>query len=240
MRHEKLSLKWKIFVYLLGLSGILLVVLWLCQTVYLERFYKYIKSSDLKEAVKLLEQAAEEENPEEAVRQIAEEYELSLIFANAGGEELYSEKFVHMSAIDSLTKEQLSMYFKEAKENGGKLEYNSHEELQKTESDEGIKKEKLEKWDRDKQEEWDKNREWQPLPRPEASGGAADAFEFGPPAGPDRPIEEHLVRYLRGGQENMVCAQMVTLQGEECLLLATVKLTPVSATVQTLKVQLVY
>lgn len=243
MKRDKLSLKWKIFVYLLGLAGILLIVLWLCQTVYLDKFYKYIKRSDLKESVNLLAQAAEEKNPGEAMRQIAEENELSIILTNAEGEELYSGKFAQMSAIDSLTKEQLSMYYKEVKENGGKIEYNSHEELRKSESDGNIIKDKpdtLGKWDNEMQEEWNKNRDKQHVPKLEVSGSAAYAAMFMPPAGMDRPIEEHLVRYLRGGQESMVCAQMITLQGEECLLLATVKLTPVNATVQTLKAQLIY
>lgn len=243
MKHEKLSLKWKIFVYLIGLCGILLVVLWLSQTVYLDKFYKYVKESDLKESVNLLAQAAEEENSVEAIKQIAQENELSVTFANAQGEQLYSERFAQMSAIDSLTKEQLAMYYKEVKENGGRIEYNSNEELRKSELEGEIKKDKIEnfeKWDQEMQGEWNKKEDWQRQLQPEASNAAADAVPLLPFDGMERPIEEHLVRYLRGGQESMVCAQMVTIQDEEILLLVTVKLTPVNATVQTLRVQLVY
>ena len=44
MKHEKISIKWKIFFYLLVFTGILLTVLWLVQICYLDKFYKKIKS----------------------------------------------------------------------------------------------------------------------------------------------------------------------------------------------------
>ena len=40
MKHEKISIKWKIFFYLLVFTGILLTVLWLVQICYLDKFYK--------------------------------------------------------------------------------------------------------------------------------------------------------------------------------------------------------
>ena len=43
MKHEKISIKWKIFFYLLVFTGILLTVLWLVQICYLDKFYKKIK-----------------------------------------------------------------------------------------------------------------------------------------------------------------------------------------------------
>ena len=46
MKHEKISIKWKIFFYLLVFTGILLTVLWLVQICYLDRFYKKIKSQE--------------------------------------------------------------------------------------------------------------------------------------------------------------------------------------------------
>lgn len=46
MKHEKISIKWKIFFYLLVFTGILLTVLWLVQICYLDKFYKKIKSQE--------------------------------------------------------------------------------------------------------------------------------------------------------------------------------------------------
>ena len=38
----KLSIKWKIFIYMLGFTAVLLGLLWLFQTVYLDEIYKNI------------------------------------------------------------------------------------------------------------------------------------------------------------------------------------------------------
>ena len=46
MKHEKISIKWRVFTYLLIFTGILLVVLWLIQICYLDSFYTMIKSRE--------------------------------------------------------------------------------------------------------------------------------------------------------------------------------------------------
>ena len=51
MKHEKISIKWKIFFYLLIFTGVLLVVLWLIQICYLDSFYKMIKTGEAEKIV---------------------------------------------------------------------------------------------------------------------------------------------------------------------------------------------
>ena len=48
---RKIGIKWSIFGYLLIFIFILLAILWVMQTVYLESFYKNIKERELKSAV---------------------------------------------------------------------------------------------------------------------------------------------------------------------------------------------
>ena len=48
MNFNKLRLKWKIFVFLLGFCALLLVILWLFQTVLLDTFYKNIRVTGIK------------------------------------------------------------------------------------------------------------------------------------------------------------------------------------------------
>ncbi|MCI8373374.1 MAG: HAMP domain-containing histidine kinase [Lachnospiraceae bacterium] len=224
MKHEKISLKWKIFAWLLVLAAVLLAVLWVCQTVYLERFYKYIKERDLKESVKLLSEAVKEEEPAAAIKEIAEENELSLIIVNSEGDKLYAEQFFQVSAIRSLTKEQLKMYYDEVREGGGLVEYNSEELLKGAEQTDPEKMKK--NLDRIQEKEQD-------------FAQGAD-FKIMPPEEMGRPIEEHLLKSMRGGQEGTVYAKILEIQQQEALLLVTVKLTPVEATVQTLRIQLIY
>lgn len=229
MKVRKLSLKWKVFGYLLGLAMFLLAVLWICQTVYLENFYKYIKEHELKDSIHLIEEALSGDDPSEEIEKIAREHELSLKVIDENGEELYSQQYAFLSVLQSLTTEQLKMYYEDVENNGGIIEFNSNDEM---------KKEKKRQKDQE-----DGETEFQPLPEwlkpPEyvqlpGNGVAAH------PNSKDRPIEEQLVRDIRGGQETMVYGKIMKTADTDCLALATVKLTPVDATVQTLRVQLVY
>lgn len=48
MKQRNISIKWKIFLYLVGFCFLLLCILWLFQTVFLENAYKSIKLSEIK------------------------------------------------------------------------------------------------------------------------------------------------------------------------------------------------
>jgi len=52
---DKLKLKWKIFGFLLGFSALLLIILWIFQTVFLSDMYKLIRKSEIKKAIVLVE-----------------------------------------------------------------------------------------------------------------------------------------------------------------------------------------
>lgn len=51
---DKLKLQWKIFAFLLGFCGILLVVLWLFQTVLLDDMYKLVRKNEMEKAIALV------------------------------------------------------------------------------------------------------------------------------------------------------------------------------------------
>ena len=48
---NKMRLKWKVFIYLLGFCSILLVILWLFQTVFLNDMYKFIRTRELNQVI---------------------------------------------------------------------------------------------------------------------------------------------------------------------------------------------
>ena len=52
---DKLKLKWKIFGFLLGFSALLLVILWIFQTVFLSDMYKFIRKIEIDKAIGLVE-----------------------------------------------------------------------------------------------------------------------------------------------------------------------------------------
>ena len=62
MSLNRLRLKWKVFFFLLGFCAILLVVLWLMQTVFLTDMYRYIRTRELRQVIAQVEK--EIENPD--------------------------------------------------------------------------------------------------------------------------------------------------------------------------------
>ncbi|MCL2079152.1 MAG: HAMP domain-containing histidine kinase [Oscillospiraceae bacterium] len=55
MNLNKLRLKWKIFAFLLGFCVLLLMILWLFQTVFLDGMYRFIRTRELSQAIKTVE-----------------------------------------------------------------------------------------------------------------------------------------------------------------------------------------
>lgn len=52
---DKLKLQWRIFGFLLGFSALLLIILWIFQTVFLSDMYKFIRKTEMEKAIKLVE-----------------------------------------------------------------------------------------------------------------------------------------------------------------------------------------
>jgi len=59
---NKLRLKWKVFAFLLGFCFLLLIILWLFQTVFLNDMYRFIRKRELERAIAIVER--EFNNPE--------------------------------------------------------------------------------------------------------------------------------------------------------------------------------
>lgn len=53
---DKLKLKWKIFGFLLGFSALLLIILWIFQTIFLSDMYKLIRKAEIEKAIDLVEE----------------------------------------------------------------------------------------------------------------------------------------------------------------------------------------
>jgi len=51
---DKLKLKWKIFIFLLGFCVLLLIILWIFQTVFLSDTYKFIRKVEIEKAISLV------------------------------------------------------------------------------------------------------------------------------------------------------------------------------------------
>lgn len=79
MKLDRLHLKWKIFIYLLGFCGLLLVILWLFQTVFLNDMYKSIRRADMEKAIAVVEKNINSSNLDSIFQTLAEEKEIMIM-----------------------------------------------------------------------------------------------------------------------------------------------------------------
>lgn len=71
--RKPVSIKWKLFGGLIFFIAIVILVLWLLQVFFLERFYMYIKSNAVKEAASKINEIINEENFSSQIQSIAKE-----------------------------------------------------------------------------------------------------------------------------------------------------------------------
>lgn len=208
MRHERISIKWKIFCYLLSFIVILLILLWLFQTVYLDVFYKSIKQKELKSARENLISVINDADLEEAVETISENYDICILITDSEGEKLYSAEAAAICSIHKLYPKTIVRLYQQALEQGGTLELKT------------------------KDKEFDMALRAEALPE--------DRFPAGKEKEPDR-FNKLPNMPDNSENESVVSIQVVTASsGKEYVILLNSIISPVGATVHTLRIQLIY
>ena len=206
MKHEKIGIKWKIFIYLLGFTTVLLALLWIFQTVYLEEFYKAIKTNELENAFENIESVIDEEDMSEAIEVIATSYDICILITNMSGNELYSyeqnvECTIHKQRLD-----MIKFYIAMAQANGGTY-------TQKIEKDD----EELYKPDGEGDIEGNKNK-----------------FDY------YMPDRFHNMPDITTAESIIKINIYEKADGESMAVIINSVITPVDATVHTLRIQLIY
>ena len=103
MKHEKISIKWKIFLYLLVFVGILLVLLWLIQICYLDTLYKGIRTRETEkftsEVISVLQ--SDSANIQEQIDALAAQKNMIVYVGDVEGNVIYSAEYIPNSRLDS-------------------------------------------------------------------------------------------------------------------------------------------
>lgn len=119
-RFNNLSLKWKIFSFLLGFCAILLILLWLFQMVLLENFYERIKIHEIKNSAAAIVRNIDNENLPELVHTISTNNEVCIEILKNGAE-FYSSDVLRDCLIHKMLPfEKVSLLLR-TQENGGEL-----------------------------------------------------------------------------------------------------------------------
>lgn len=121
MKRRQKSIKWKIFGYLLFFTLLLILLLWLFQIVYLEKFYRMIKTKDANQAMERAEEIlTKEEDIEEDIEELALEKDISILVMDDAGETVYCSEYMGASRLEAMPPEERLKYYEEAENNDGK------------------------------------------------------------------------------------------------------------------------
>ncbi len=121
MKINRISIKWKIFFYLLFWACVLLVVLWFFQVVYYPRFYKQTRVSELSEAENDVLKVIGKDNLRNELESIAKKYNLCIIVTDEKMNSLCSVEMFLGCNIHKMSNTELEKCYKEAQNNNGEL-----------------------------------------------------------------------------------------------------------------------
>lgn len=127
MKHEKISIKWKVFLYLLVFVLLLLVALWLVQTVYLDTFYKSIKTQELDKAMNSVEKVLQSDDMESNIDSIADSYDIGVMIVDDEGKEIYTSEAKRTYSAYRLSGTQIRSYLQQARDKNGELKFKIEE-----------------------------------------------------------------------------------------------------------------
>ncbi len=116
-----ISIKFKIFLYLLGFCALLLVLLWLAQIVFLDSFYKSIKISKVKKSAEEIIQNINSEDLTDIIEDISSNNQVSIEMISQNGALIYPVSTSKQETVKTMPLENKLELIKDAFENGGEL-----------------------------------------------------------------------------------------------------------------------
>jgi signal transduction histidine kinase len=208
---RKTSIKWRLFIYFAIFTAVVIVFLWVFQIVFLDDFYKTIKIGEIRSTAEEIGLSVDDSDLQEQVDSISQRGDMSILVWNMDTGETISTPDYPGNVLSGLPDSVKTDLYTKAEENGG-------EYLQRFFRNEGL----------------------QPSDSGTDPGAAAadaqqntqDTFDFLQDGGRSGGMDTHL--------ESMIDAKIVqNAGGETVLVLLSTTISPVNATVQTLRTQLV-
>ena len=119
---DSLSIKWKIFLYLIGFCGVLLALLWLLQVVFLSVIYEKIRLKQLYSSASQIESIIKQNGNVDLIENTARDNEACVMIIAANGTQIYSADVAKSCVIHNLPYMDVLDIVVAAKNNGGLLE----------------------------------------------------------------------------------------------------------------------
>lgn len=125
---SQISIKWKIFLFLLGFCGVLLILLWFFQVVFLNSFYKSIKVNEIKATANTIEKSINEADIETIISTLSENNEICIKVLSSSGDVIYSSHVVRGCIIHSKSSFDQKALPSDVTQNDGELyQYYNHQ-----------------------------------------------------------------------------------------------------------------
>ena len=213
---NRISVKWKNFLFLLGFCAVLLVLLWLSQVVFLDSFYKSIKVNEIKSAASTIEKNINNEDIATIVSTISTNNDICIEVMSSSGEALYSSHVLKDCLIHNEARfsDDNPIAAGSGKTNGETYQFYKHNEANITEIVPAA-----------------------PDGASTTTDGTASTNDPAPNPEQKEPIPEKLARE----KENIIYTKAIKdANNNDLTLVLNSVISPVNATVDTLRVQLYY
>ena len=221
MKHKKMSIKWHIFIYLIGFTAFLLGLLWYFQIVHLNSSYESIKKNELKTAADKLYANLNSDDLEDYISTLADKYDMEINLTDSEGKSIYSANLMPKSHIYIPDSTTYDCFYNKVKQNGGTVSYEVNGRYNDNISQKPPKDDRTLVFDENE------------------SMYSSDSDE--PMHAPEAGAEGGMMKSYVSQAKSMIYIKLVTdTQGEEHLILMSMLITPVDATVYTLRVQFIY
>ncbi|WP_028243527.1 HAMP domain-containing sensor histidine kinase [Pseudobutyrivibrio ruminis] len=247
MKKSQISVKWKTFFIFLIFAIVLLGVLWFFQIVYLDDFYKIIKRKETEAVLTDVENLLySSDNPTDDIEKIAASNNLGIYITDNNGVALYNAEYISNSQMSSLPQFMFGLFYDQAVANGGEavIEFKGN-----------VMQRKVEK------ERFQFGENGEPIPPAESEDSQSETDsddtdsatdetedeteEETEPQGkiaytiPEEKKEEVFRQNIGNDMaESVIYVRIIDVDGAEEVIMINSVLTPVDATVYTLKVQL--
>jgi signal transduction histidine kinase len=117
--NKKLSIKWRLFIYLSIFTAVTLLLLWLLQVVLLDSIYKTIKIDRIKLSAESIGKNIDDDDLQELIERISQDSDISVIVVDEAGKLLHSSETIPGSFINRMTASQFYSLIENAQLNGG-------------------------------------------------------------------------------------------------------------------------
>ena len=119
MKHDRISIKWKIAFYFVLFAAIMLVLLWLFQIVFLNSFYKSIKTQNIKSCAESIISNVDNDSLQDLINQISSQNDVSVRIVDSSFSDLYTSESTLIGGVNKLTRLELYQFYLEANAGNG-------------------------------------------------------------------------------------------------------------------------